>query len=222
MNEKIKRHVEGLFENAPQTRRAFELKDELIANLNDRYNDLVAEGKDEDTAYSTVISGIGDIDEIIRNLREQDVFDPMQEQMQRQKSALLISVAVAIYILSFLPAFVLETLMNNNTGRLLGVVMMFICWAFASMLLVYNSASKPKYKKTEDTIVEEFKAYTSNKRNSKAARNALISMVPVLITILYLILGFGFSLWHPGWMIFLLIPVIIQLIRLVGIYRGDD
>lgn len=37
--------------------------------------------------------------------------------------------------------------------------------------------------------------------------------VPLVITILYLLLGFissylGYPLWHPGWTIFLLIPVI--------------
>ena len=30
---------------------------------------------------------------------------------------------------------------------------------------------------------------------------------PFVATITFLILGFGFDLWHPGWMIFLIIPV---------------
>ena len=30
---------------------------------------------------------------------------------------------------------------------------------------------------------------------------------PLLVTILYLILGFGWKLWHPGWVIFLTIPL---------------
>lgn len=222
MNEKIIKHVEGIFENAPRTRRSLELRDEMIANLNDRYNDLIAEGKDAETAYSMVIAGIGDIDELIQTLREQEVFDPVQAQMQRQKSALLISLAVAIYIMSFIPFFALGMLLNNNVGMVIGVVLMFICWAAATMLLVYNAASKPKYEKTEDTIVEDFKEFTSNKRKSEAVRKSLYSLVPILTVIIYLILGFAFDFWHPGWMIFLLVPVFIQIIRLVGIYRGDD
>ncbi|MEA4998292.1 MAG: hypothetical protein VB087_02775 [Candidatus Limiplasma sp.] len=30
---------------------------------------------------------------------------------------------------------------------------------------------------------------------------------PVFITILYLVLGFLFQLWHPGWLLFLTIPL---------------
>ena len=29
---------------------------------------------------------------------------------------------------------------------------------------------------------------------------------PVSATVIYLILGFFFHLWHPGWLIFLFIP----------------
>ncbi|MGW8113837.1 helix-turn-helix domain-containing protein [Caproicibacterium sp. NSD3] len=35
----------------------------------------------------------------------------------------------------------------------------------------------------------------------------LEGVYPVLITILYLVLGFLFDLWHPGWMLYLTIPV---------------
>ena len=31
---------------------------------------------------------------------------------------------------------------------------------------------------------------------------------PVMITIIYLLLGFMCGWWHPGWLIFLLIPII--------------
>jgi hypothetical protein len=35
----------------------------------------------------------------------------------------------------------------------------------------------------------------------------VIALSPFIATISFLILGFGFDLWHPGWMVFLLIPV---------------
>ena len=35
----------------------------------------------------------------------------------------------------------------------------------------------------------------------------VISLSPFVATIAFLILGFGLDLWHPGWMVFLLIPV---------------
>ncbi len=30
---------------------------------------------------------------------------------------------------------------------------------------------------------------------------------PIIITLAYLVLGFSFHLWHPGWLLFLTIPV---------------
>lgn len=35
----------------------------------------------------------------------------------------------------------------------------------------------------------------------------VIALSPFIATISFLILGFGFDLWHPGWMVFLIIPV---------------
>jgi transcriptional regulator with XRE-family HTH domain len=35
----------------------------------------------------------------------------------------------------------------------------------------------------------------------------LEGVYPVLITILYLVLGFLFDLWHPGWMLYMTIPI---------------
>ena len=32
-------------------------------------------------------------------------------------------------------------------------------------------------------------------------------MFPVWITVLYLVLGFVFGLWHPGWLVFLTVPI---------------
>ena len=35
----------------------------------------------------------------------------------------------------------------------------------------------------------------------------ILSAVPIFCLIVYLILGFGFNLWHPGWLVFLLVPL---------------
>ena len=38
-------------------------------------------------------------------------------------------------------------------------------------------------------------------------RDACEFCYPVLVTLVYLILGFALSWWHPGWILFLTIPV---------------
>ena len=49
-------------------------------------------------------------------------------------------------------------------------------------------------------------------------RNAYCFAYPVLVTLIYLCLGFFGSLWHPGWIVFLTIPLYYSL---VAYFRGD-
>ena len=52
-------------------------------------------------------------------------------------------------------------------------------------------------------------SYFENKarREEEARRAGRDAMFPVWITALYLLLGFVFGLWHPGWLLFLTIPI---------------
>jgi len=223
MNDMIKNHVESLFERAPSTRRANELKDELISNLTARYHDLLSQGMDEDAAYKTTIDGIGDISELISSLREQEVFDPVQAQMQRQRSALLISSAVALYIVSIVFPILLGGISGDidTPSGIIGMALMFMCWAAATGLLVYNGVSKPRYLKYEDNIVEDFKEWKSEKVKKDAVLKSVYSMVYMVATVMFFILGLFFDAWHPGWLVFLLAPIAVQIIKLAAMYRED-
>ena len=68
MNEKLRCYIDDLFANAPSTVRAVELKEELYQNLTDKYNDLIAQGKSEESAYNIAIASIGDVDSLISGL----------------------------------------------------------------------------------------------------------------------------------------------------------
>jgi hypothetical protein len=41
----------------------------------------------------------------------------------------------------------------------------------------------------------------------KNVTGLLPGLVALLATIAYLILGFGYQLWHPGWLVFMAIPI---------------
>ena len=45
MNTKIKNYVDVLFNDVPTTRKAQELKEEILADLNEHYASHIAEGK---------------------------------------------------------------------------------------------------------------------------------------------------------------------------------
>jgi uncharacterized membrane protein len=54
----------------------------------------------------------------------------------------------------------------------------------------------------------EYERGRSHSRSRKHKDNRIVALMPFLSTIAFFILGFGFSLWHPGWMVFLMIPIV--------------
>lgn len=217
MYDQLRTHVDTLFKDAPQTKRAVDLKEELISNLQDRYADLVEQGKEPDVAYQIVLAGIGDTDELIRGLREQDVFDLSAFQKQRSKSALLISLAVALYILSFVPVIILGNLGYDE----IGVCAMFAFWAGGTFLIIYNVMSRPKYVRADETIVEEFKEWKVKKDQKSTGLRPVYSLVWMTAVLAFFLIGFLFNAFYVSWMVFLLALVVNQVIRLIFTYREE-
>jgi multidrug efflux pump subunit AcrB len=48
---------------------------------------------------------------------------------------------------------------------------------------------------------------TREKENVRETQRKWNALYPIFITILYLVLGFAFDLWHPGWLLFMTIPL---------------
>lgn len=70
MNEKLRKHIDLLFLDAPKSKETMEVKEELAANLFEHCLDLVESGKSEEEAFAIVISNIGDVKELIQNLKD--------------------------------------------------------------------------------------------------------------------------------------------------------
>ena len=50
MNQKIKNYVDVLFDDIPNSRKAIELKEEILSNLNEHFEAHIAEGKSKNQA----------------------------------------------------------------------------------------------------------------------------------------------------------------------------
>ena len=64
MRDQLISYVDLLFAGAEQSG---DIKDEILQNTLDRYDDLLSQGKSPQAAYSLAISGIGDISELLQN-----------------------------------------------------------------------------------------------------------------------------------------------------------
>ena len=212
MNEKIRKEVNTLFENAPNTKRANDLKDEIISNAEDKYEDLLKQGKRDEEALQTVIKEIGNVDELIEELNKNNPIHKGYTEEGRRKTALIVSICVGLYILAVISTVVLEEVGVPDFVTASG----FLAIAgFSTCILIYHFMTKPKYTKYEDTMVEEFKEWKGKKDKNKEIKKAIDSILWTLTVIIYLVVSFTFGIWYISWIIFLIASLIENIIKLM-------
>ncbi len=64
----IMSYLNTMFATVAQTEQMQKIKSDLAANMEDKYNELKAEGKSENEAVGTVISEFGNIDELLKDI----------------------------------------------------------------------------------------------------------------------------------------------------------
>ena len=193
---KIEEYIDELFENAPNNKKTMEFKEELLANLLEKYNDLVESGMEREAAYNKVIGSIGNIDDLF----EDDAIKETKESSDKKKYARNIAIAVMMYILCPV-SVILSDVWGNET---LGIVIMFVLIACATGLIIYTNMSRPKYNKQDDTIVEEFKEWQSTKSSNYRAYKSIKSAITSITVVVYLLVSFLTFQWWITWVIFLI------------------
>lgn len=64
----IRDYIESLFLNIPESGKKTQLKTDLLANMEDRYDELIEEGKGEHEAIGITITEFGSLDELLEEL----------------------------------------------------------------------------------------------------------------------------------------------------------
>lgn len=226
MKEKIKQHFNQLFENAPKTRKALDLKQEMTQNALDKYEDMVQEGYSEEDAYQNVVQSIGDVSELFDDLEEKNML--MLPEAERKKIAMMKAVAVGMYILAGVVFFALEMMVDMpgssrwmNYEGLGFVVAGLICIA-PTIMLVYAANMYPGYTKKEDAdMVEEYKRTKYLNNRDKAILGAVSSIIWTLTLVMYFTISFATSAWHITWVIFLIAACAQSVAALVMSLRKD-
>lgn len=68
MNEKINQYLNGVFAPYDGVKSVAELKTDLLADLQERFRELKADGKDDETAFQMTIDSIGDIEQTVQEV----------------------------------------------------------------------------------------------------------------------------------------------------------
>lgn len=192
MKEQLTHYVDLLFAAAPD---AWDIKQEILQNTLDRYDDLIEQGKNPQAAYQLAISGIGDINEILGGTA---VTDPApaaasgETPEEKKKSKLGTAAAVALYIMCPLPLFIL--------GNEIGLCLLLVMVAAATALLMIYGKEPPK--STAAAVSPQVRA-----------RNSICSAVRWIGVAVYIVLSFVTGAWHITWIIFLIVACVNGLIK---------
>jgi len=68
MNEQVTSYVNGVFAPYEGVKSVAELKADLLSDLQERFRELKAEGKDDETAFAITIESIGDIEQTVQEV----------------------------------------------------------------------------------------------------------------------------------------------------------
>lgn len=216
MEYRIREYMDQLFESAPRTQRAYELKIELTQNLIEKYYALVGEGKDPEDAYNLTIMSIGDVRELFSQLEDDENGDPVPppvyypQPQPDHRRALVRTLAVMLFILSVVPPILFGELFGDSfLDGALGPIGMFIMIAAGVGLLVYDKWAHPQAPQpVPGSVVKDFQQWQRQKTVKKHYIAAFNGAFWPLVLALYFILSFGTGKWYITWVIFLIAPAI--------------
>ena len=199
MREQLIQYVELLFAGAPNST---EIKQEILQNTLDRFDDLIAQGKSPEAAYRLAISGIGDVNEILGVDSRfaapdtspvpsvpQTVKTVFHQEMDDIRKKNMRAVAIALYICCVIPVIALS---NVGEGGI-GVCMMFLMIAAATAMMIMTS-------KKDDG--DEEKKVNQPATPQQALKDSIEKFIGAITLAVYLIISFVTGAWHITWLIF--------------------
>lgn len=225
MNQ-IRNYIEAMFSGLPKNREIVEMKLTMLENMEEKFQALLKEGKNENEAVGIVLADFGSMEELKEELGIPDVshentsFEPkMQENLAlkeefltfKKKFGVAIAVAVGLFILAPAMYILLETLIGDNSP--IAIFAFFLLIACGAGICIYFGIQDDKYK--ELLQIKEPKA-----ENDETGIVALVASIGFPIaTIIYLCLGFFRNLWHPGWIIFPATAMIVGITHSIVDYK---
>lgn len=217
MDKRIENHINELFKYAPKTPQAEEVKSEILSNTLEKFNELKAEGKDDETAVAIAISYIGNVSELINEYsKDRDAIE-MRQSVEKHKArqAMLLSIAVALYIMCVVPVIVL----GESGNEILGVCLMFVMIAVATGLIIYRSATKKLYTvEGAPTVVPFVEPISKEAKKRSIIRKNVMSAMWTIVVAVYLLVSFLTGAWHITWIIFIIAGAASSLIEAVFDY----
>ena len=220
--EAIRNYVEALFASLPQNADTQRIKDDMLANLEEKYQALLAEGKNPAEVTGIIIASIGSAEDLRKELGF-DAAPPQPDaaasqpgsgtpapavaqeygRYQTRKYA-MIAAGVALFILApFTASFFEDTLHLEAPGTFL-----FFAMVAAGVALCILSGRKDDYYRELYGLGRDEDDNEGDNDDSEEKAHPVstlfASIAFPLAAAVYVCIGVFYGFWHPGWVIFLI------------------
>jgi len=165
----IKNYLDNMFLNLPKSNQILKLKNDLLSNMEDKYNELKNDGKSENEAIGIVISEFGNIDELVSELglpkqNEGIILQTVTKEdaeafmYAKRGAGLLIGIGVFLCILGAAMLILINQLIDDGiigiglsteVSDILGIISLFILVVPAIALFIYSGMKLEKFKYLE-------------------------------------------------------------------------
>ena len=208
----IEQYIDNLFSAIPPTEASVRLKNNLLADSLQRYHDLVAQGMSDAEALGTVVQRFGSMQDIREQLGlpAPEVLSE-QERLQKEEAqhafrsfqtpfALAMVAGVALLMLPGLLSGVLHSFSPALRTAAYVLPVMVAVGLFIFFGLRYSALQVAALTTNKNDQSEEYTMQDSKK-----------AIIWIIASVVYILLGFLWKLWHPGWLVFP-IALVIQLL----------
>lgn len=201
MRDQLIQYVGLLFARA---RDCEDVKQEILQNTLDRYDDLIAEGKVPEAAFWLAITGIGDLNEILDTqpspaaARPSQTTPPAEPEKYRRLQR---GIGIAMFILCPIPV-----LLCVVAGQvMLGISLMLAMIAVGTVLMVLSG-------KGHDS---------APRRHATLFGSIAMSLLWPLTTIVYFLISFATGAWFLTWLVFPIAGAISAVIRAIEDWKEE-
>lgn len=250
--ETIKTYLENLFSSLPKSKEIIKIKEELLCNMEDKYNELKEEGKTENEAIGIVISEFGNIDELLNelnitpnnNLGKNNNFPVLDKDfilnyiIEKRKASKLIGLGVALCIIAISSIVLFSQLISDklifsdfsqNFKDSITVIPLFLLVAVAVGLFIYSGLKLEKFKYiTEGKFNLSFDAEAYLKKeqsinNSKFSLKIIIGVCLCVFSPVIIFIGSAISDSASSYsVVFFLITIAIAVSIFINVGTNKD
>jgi len=126
---------------------------------------------------------------------------------------MVLSISIFFYFLSIVWCIFADEVFHLNDGLIAGIFLLLV--SFPTCLLIY-------YFMDQKREVKKLYYETRLEKKEHPLKKALISILSLLTTCIYVILSFITGAWNITWIIWLIFAALVRLIDLVFELRGDE